>query len=103
MADDFVQINTVTQKPLGRALISAANQLRALRELVDQLMDAADHSNNGASFATMESIFGLPTGSGANMATLIGNLRDILNTNVDVTGANRLSRLDEFSGRLAGQ
>ena len=101
MADDFVVVNRAKQH--GNNTVRIADLLRELRELIDKEMDAFDHMNNGVTYATAETQFGLPSGAGANFGTLLGNLRDILNTSVEVTGANRLARLDEFVGRLAGQ
>lgn len=101
MAADFITVNR--SKQLGSSLVRAADLLRELRELVDKLNDAVGHSFAAADYSVMEANFGLTTGTGANAATLIGLLQTILNTNTDVTGANRLAQLDEFAARLAGQ
>lgn len=93
---------TKTQRPqLGQQLIRAANLTKELRELVDGLNDVGQHQFDGADYSVFETQFGV-TG-GANVLTLLGLVNTILNTNGDVTGANRLSQLDEFVGRLSGQ
>lgn len=100
MAADFININTA--KPLGAKVVILANNLRALREPCDLLMDAVDHSNDGATYTLLETNFGL-SGGGANFATLLGNLRDVLNTDVTIAGATRLANVDEFCARIVGQ
>ena len=84
-------------------MIAAANRLKELRELVDGLNDAGAHMWTGADFTVLEAQFGLTAATGANFLSLLGLINTILNTNTDVTGANRLSQLDEFQSRLAGQ
>ena len=65
--------------------------------------DAASHMHDGANYAMVETRFGLAGGAGANFVTMLQQLHDILNSNATVAGADRLSRLDEFVARLAGQ
>lgn len=101
MAADYIVVNRTKQ--LGNQLVRAADLTRELRELVDKLSDAKDHSFNGADFTVLEANFGLAAGTGPNVSTLIGLVQTIFNTNTDVTGANRLAQLDEFCARLAGQ
>lgn len=101
MAADYLTVNTA--KPLGSKLVRAANLLRELRELVDLLSDAKDHSFAAVDYTVLETNFGLTASTGANVATLLGLIQTIFNTNTDVTGANRLAQLDEFCARLAGQ
>ncbi len=101
MAADFIVVNRA--KNLGNSLVRAAEMIRELREVVDKLNDAVSHSFAAADYSVMETNFGLASGTGANTATLIGLIATIMNTNTDVTGANRLAQLDEFCARLAGQ
>lgn len=103
MAADFITITRTSRPALGSQLISAANKLRELRDLVDALNDAGQHMFDGADYAVFEAQFGVPVGQGANTLTLLGLIDTILNTSGDVVGANRLGQLDEFVGRLAGQ
>ncbi len=101
MAADYITVTKVNRPQLGNQLIAAANRLRELRDLVDALNDAGAHMFDGGDYAVFESQFGVTGGS--NVLSLIGLLNNILNTNTDVTGANRLAQLDEFVSRLAGQ
>jgi|SRR5690349_9077928 len=101
MAADFVVVTKTNRPQLGSQLIRAANLTRELRDLIDSLNDAGQHMFNGADYTVFEAQFGV-TG-GANVLTLIGLVNTIFNTNGEVTGANRLSQLDEFVARLAGQ
>lgn len=101
MAADYITVNR--SKRLGDSLVRSANLLRELRELVDQIQDAGNHSNNGTDYSMLEANFGLPAGTGANTLALISLLGETLNTNVEKTGAVRLSQFDEFAARLAGQ
>lgn len=101
MAIDFLSVDTT--KRLGSGLIRAADLMRELRELIAKLTAAADHCNDGSIFTTLEAQFGLQAGKGANVASLLVGIRDILNTSTEFTGAVRLAKLEEFVGRLAGQ
>ncbi len=101
MAADYITITRTKQ--LGNSLVRAADLLRELRELVDKLNDAGQHCFTGADYSVLESQFGLTAGQGANILTLLGLVWTILNSNSDVTGANRLAQLDEFCSRVSGQ
>lgn len=103
MANDFIVVTKTNRPQLGTQLIRAANDLRGLRDLVDALLDAANHMHDGVTYTTLEAQFGLPAASGANFITLLTAVSDILNTNATVAGATRLAQLDEFVARLAGQ
>jgi len=101
MAADYLVVNRTKQ--LGNTLVRAADLMRELRELIDKVSDASDHNTDGVTYTNHEANFGLASGQGANVATLIGLIRNILNTNTTVAGVDRLSQLDEFCARLAGQ
>lgn len=101
MAADYIAVNKTKQ--LGNTLVAVADLLRDIREKIDKLNDAGNHSFTGSDYTVMEANFGLASGTGANALSLIGLVNTIFNTNTDVTGANRLSQLDEFCARLAGQ
>lgn len=103
MAADYIVVTRTNRPQMGSQLIRAANLMRELRDLVDALNDAGQHCFNGGDYSLFESQFGLSAGQGANTLTLLGLVNTIVNTNTDVTGANRLSQLDEFVARLAGQ
>lgn len=103
MAADYIVVTKTNRPQLGSQLIRAANLTRELRDLVDALVDAGDHMNDGSSWAMMEAQFGLAAGTGANTLTLMGLIQTILNTNATVAGTDRLAQLDEFVARLAGQ
>lgn len=101
MAADFIVVTKTNRPQMGNQLIRLANLVREVRDLSDALNDAGQHCFNGADYTVFEAQFGV-TG-GANVLTLLGLVNSILNTNGEVTGANRLSQLDEFVARLAGQ
>lgn len=101
MAADFIVVNRAKQ--LGNNMVRAADLTRELRELVDKIVDSANHCFDGADYSLLEQQAGLAAGKGANTLALFNLVQTILNTNADVTGANRLSQLDEFCARLAGQ
>jgi hypothetical protein len=71
--------------------------------LIDALNDAGQHMFAASDFTMFEAQFGLSAGQGANASNLLALVHEILNTNTDVAGATRLSRLDEFVARLSGQ
>lgn len=102
MAADFIEL-AKPRPQMGNELVSVANQLRDIRDRVDALNDAAGRQWDGADFAKLRNQFGVTVGTEANFLTLLGNLNTILNASGEVAGANRLSQLDEFISRLAGQ
>lgn len=104
MAIDFTVIKRTGRTQLGSQVIKLANQLRDLRDRCDALNDAASRMHDGSNYDQVESMFSLEdTSGGGNFVTLLQNLQDILNTNATVSGDTRLSRIDEFVSRLAGQ
>lgn len=103
MPNDYVAITRVNRPNPGNQIVRLANLIREVRDLSDALNDMAGRMHDGVTYTTLEANFGLSAGAGANFVTLLQQTNDILNTNVEVTGANRLSRLDEVVSRLAGQ
>jgi len=103
MAADYLAITKINRPQLGNQYIRAANLTRELRDLVDALNDSGSHMFDGGDYTVFEAQFGFAAGQGANALALIGLINTILNTNTDVTGLNRLSQLDEFVARVAGQ
>ena len=103
MAADYLSITKTNRPQLGNQLIRLANLVRDVRDLSDALNDAGGHMFAAADYSMFETQFGITTGQGANVLTLMGLVNSILNTNTDVTGANRLAQLDEFVSRIAGQ
>ncbi len=101
MAADFINVNRT--KTLGSSLVRAADLLRELRELIDKLKDAGNHSNDGSSYTVMETNFGLATGAGPNTLTLINIMDSILNGSDAAGGATQQGQIEEFCARLAGQ
>lgn len=103
MAADFFVISSVNRPQLGTQAIRAANIMRDLRDLIDSLNDGGSHMFNGGDYTMLEAQFGLAAGQGANFLALLGLIHNILNTNTTVAGVDRLSQIDEFVARLAGQ
>lgn len=103
MAADYIPITRTARPQLGSQLIRAANLTRELRDLIDAINDAGQHMFDGGDFSVFETQFGIPAGQGGNVLTLLGLINNIMNTNTTVAGTDRLSQLDEFVARLAGQ
>ena len=103
MAADYLVVTKTNRPQMGNQLIRAANLVREIRDLVDALNDAGSHMFTGGDYTVLEAQFGLAAGQGANALNLLGLIDTIVNTNTDVTGANRLAQLDEFVARLPGQ
>lgn len=101
MAIDFIQVNTT--KPLGAKVVQAANALRAYRELIALIVADVNHMNDGSDYATVETLFGLQAGAGANFVSLL-NIQDaIINGTGGAGGATQQGQILEFCARLAGQ
>lgn len=103
MAADYLAISRTNRPNMGNQLIRAANLMRELRDLIDAINDAGNHMFAGADYTVFAAQFGIASADAANALTLLGLVNTIMNTNTDVTGANRLAQLDEFVSRLAGQ
>lgn len=104
MAMDFDIITKANRNQMGSAVIRLANMMREACDLCDALNDAAGHMWTGSTYTTLIAQFSLDASvDPANFLTLLGNLNEILNTNTDVTGANRAARIQEFIARIAGQ
>lgn len=97
----FISVNRAKQ--LGNGLVRAADLLRELRELIDKEADVASHSFEVGDYTVLEANFGLAPGTGAAVAYLLTVVREILSTDAEVAGTDRLTRLDDFCSRLAGQ
>jgi hypothetical protein len=101
MAADYITVNR--SKQLGNSLVRAADLMRELRELVDKLKDAGNHSFDGPDYSVMEANFGLAAGQGANTLALINIVDSIINGSTGAGGATQQSQIEEFVARLAGQ
>lgn len=101
MAIDYINVDR--SKQLGNNTVRAAELILELRALVDKLNDSVGRMNDGSNYTAVETNFGIGSGKGANFATLMLQIHEIFNTATEVTGANRLARIDEFCARLAGQ
>lgn len=104
MAADRIIFPKTNRSQLANRMVSAANALLDLMTESQALTDIVSHDINAADYSALETELGITAGTGANFATLLGNLNDILNVNtVEVTAANRIARLKEFVSRVACQ
>ena len=101
MAADFITVNTT--KPLGALAVQTANLIYQLKSNISKMVAAINHSNDGTTYTTEETIFGLSSGVGANFATLVNIMDAGFNGATSAGGATWQSQLDEFCARLAGQ
>lgn len=101
MAADYIRVDRTKQ--LGNRLVRCADQLLDVAQSLAELLAAGSHANDGSDYSVMETIFGLQTGTGANVLTLIDLIDTILNTGSTVAGTTRLAQIQEFTARLAGQ
>lgn len=101
MAADYIKLNKAL--PLSQLIVSLAENIRNQRELADKINDIVNHSVDGSDYTVLESLTGVSTTYSGNLSTLVLYMQEIFNTNADVTGANRLARMEEFVSRLAGQ
>src|SRR5262245_53858487 len=101
MAADAIVVNR--GKPHGNSTVEIANTLATLRAKIDGEYGAASHMFADADYTVMESEFGLQPGTGQSFLVLLRQLTQIMTGTGDVSGADRLARLDEFSARLGGQ
>ena len=100
-ANDYLVVDR--SKQAGNQLVSAAENIREIREKIDKLNDAVSRMHDGSDYTTVEAQFGLASGKGANFVTLLALIHTIFNSNGAVAGADRLSQIDEFVARLSAQ
>lgn len=84
-------------------MVRTAELLNEVRDNIAHLVAAANHSNDNSDFSMMETNFGLASGMGANVVTLINIMNDTFNTATEKDGATRLGQINEFAARIAGQ
>lgn len=85
MAVDFIKVDptlTPQAQPCGVLLLGLVAQLRNTIDQLDRVKAVMDHSNDGATFSAIETLFGLPAGKGQTVYDLVngtsGALRGIM-------------------------
>jgi len=102
MASDYIEVDRAKQ--LGGQLVRLANLIEEVRNLAAGLRDKADHNvADGPVYTDLETNFGLGTGDGGSVATLLLYMDEIFNSSTTVAGSDRLARLEEFVARIGGQ
>jgi hypothetical protein len=101
MAADFIALDR--SKRMADNIVRLAELVREVRELADKVGDNKDHMVDGVNFTVLESRTGASATYSGNLATLLGYIQEIFNSSANVSGADRLARLDEFVARVAGQ
>lgn len=98
MAIDHINIDR--SKQLAADLIDLGRLLSAVRDKTRRLVAIANHQWDTDNYGTLETRFGIETSKGADALFLLNVLHEILNTTTTVSGADRLTRLDDFCARL---
>lgn len=95
MPIDFLRVNpalTPDAAFYGNRLISASKSLRSVVDQLEEILAVMSHSNNGASFAQIETLFGLAAGNGQAVFDLVnGTLLALKGT---AQNSNALSLID---------
>lgn len=94
MSNDFIPLDLDTNpgEP-PRALYNIAKNLRSVRDEVNKVRDWMLHSFTGTDYSALEARFGIPTGTGAAVFTLIDGTLQVL----DGTSSGYC---DEFLSRI---
>jgi hypothetical protein len=72
MARDFIKIDTTQSAATQSQLLkNYATQLRTAYELGKRIIAIMGHSNDGAVFTDIETLFGLPVGKGQTVFNLV--------------------------------
>jgi hypothetical protein len=69
MAVDFISVNV--NAPLGRNLKDFVTGLRQVLDGGEAVMGVMNHNWDVGDYASLEALFGLPDGTGANVLTLM--------------------------------
>lgn len=101
MTNDFVSIDKTKQ--FGLTTVWLADVFIEIRKAIDKLHTSAGHQTDGTTFTTMESKFGLSSGDGTEVLDMLTDLKSIFNSSDTISGADRLAKIDNFVGRVAGQ
>lgn len=83
-ANDAILVST-TNRSLAQQVVSAANQLRAVKGNINDLASIFAHLTDGVTFATLESQLGLSAGQGTTLYTLVNTLQTQINGSSAVT------------------
>lgn len=90
MAIDFITINT--SAPQAGALRSYIQTLRSAQELGQRVLDIMTHNNDGVTFASVETLFGLPTGKGQTVFDLVNGSIGSMKGTFQVPDATTISQ-----------
>ena len=81
MARDYIRIDTsTTTATQAGALKSMVSDLRRAIEAVDNAVGIMSHNNDGANYTDVETLFGLPAGSGQLVTTTLTGVQTNLAT-----------------------
>lgn len=85
-------------KRLGGRLRQLVNSLRDFTELLAELRGIGNQSFDGTDYAHLETQWGIPTGSGADVLFLLNSLGENLETNDSVS--NTLGKVNAILNQL---
>jgi hypothetical protein len=95
MAQDFVTVSKTST--FGVELVALVSMARQFKNQLDRVKAIMDHNNNGASFTTIETVFGLtPSPSGQTVYDLVNG------TSAAVNGTGQNSNLIALIDRVGG-
>lgn len=101
MAADYVVVDRSKQP--GNQLVRLASLLTEARSICRQVVNVGMHTIDGTDYSLLETVFGIPTGQGDDITTMVTAINNILNNTTTVAGTDRLAALDEFTGRVGLQ
>lgn len=80
MSKDFIHIDLSTTTADGaNPLKSCIEQLRSALNAVERIQGWMVHNNDGTDYTDLETKFGLPTGQGATVFTLVDGSLQVMN------------------------
>lgn len=88
MADNYISVDT--SKRLGNRLRRSVELTREALTLLTEIRDIMDESTDGVVYTTLESIFGLPSGKGGTVHTLVTSVRNAVQSAATINFINRL-------------
>ena len=71
MPNDFIQINRSTGDIYASDLYSLTSLVRQTIDIAEKVKDYCDHTVEGADYTALETLFGLPAGSGDEVYNLV--------------------------------
>ena len=92
MAVDFIKVDTsVTTAVKARELLECVRAVRTAYEQLIKALETMGHLNDGTTFTSIETVYGLPAGTGQTVFNLVNGAKGSFEGTFQVADAKNLS------------